>query len=329
MSRPDRPLAGRTALVTGASRGIGRGIAIGFGELGATVIATGSRPSPALDETALLVERAGGTCEARAVDAGDDDAVTALFAELQTRLRDSNQKLDFVVNSAYSAVDFIIQSRRLPTWRKSAKAPAEIVHDAPPGEVWDLVNRVGLRANFVSGSLAFRQFAKQGSGVLVNVSSYGGLMSLFDGAYGVGKAAVDRMSAEFAREAPEGVKCFTLYPGAVSTEKMTPVLENPRSKLAKWNAESPLFVGRVLARSLADDKLQAEMHGCIVIAAEMARRVGAKDEDGKQPLSARSLRFTVLNSFPSLVESPLRFLIPDFYVPLWILQLYVGVIKLW
>lgn len=329
MATPARPLAGRTALVTGASRGIGRGIAVGLGELGATVLATGSKPSSALDETARLVKEAGGICEPLAVDAGDDAAVSALFARLRTRQRDSGQKLDFVVNSAYAAVDFVFRSNGVPTWRKSVAKPEEADDDAPAGEVWDIVNRVGLRGNFVAGSLAFRQFAEQGSGVLVNVSSWGGVFSLFDGAYGVGKAGVDRMSAEFAREAPEGVSCFTLYPGAVATETLGPVLEKRRSELAGWNAETPLFVGRALAGALAKEKLHKEMDGRIVVAAEMAKRIGVKDEKGNRPLTMRSLRFLMMKSFESLIESPLRFLIPDVWLPFWILQLGSGVIRLW
>lgn len=329
MSRPPRPLSGRTALVTGASRGIERGIAVALGELGASVIATAHKPSVALDETAHLVAAVGGRCEVRAVDHGDDAALAALFAEVRARHTASGVRLDFVVNAAYSAVDFIVQSRRVPTWRKSASAPGAPDDAAPPGDVWDLVNRVGLRGNFVAGTLALRQFAVQDGGVLVNVSSFGGLLSIFDGAYGVGKAALDRLTAEFAREAPPGVVCATLYPGIVATEKMKPLIDNPRSKLAGWNTESPLFVGRVLAAALADAKLQDEMHGRIVIAAEMAKRVGARDEEGNLPLSLRSLCFAALNGFPRLVYSPLRFLIPDVYIPLPVLQWYSGVIKLW
>ncbi len=71
------------------------------------------------------------------------------------------------------------------------------------------------------------------------------------------------------------------------------------------------------------------MNGRIVIAAELAAKVGAKDENGKRPLLMRSVRFFFLKAMPFLVKSPLRFLIPNLYFPLPVLQNRSGVLKLW
>jgi len=127
----------------------------------------------------------------------------------------------------------------------------------------------------------------------VNISSFGGIFSIFDAAYCVGKCGVDRLSAEMAKEAPEGVTCFTYYPGIVATTRLKGILEDPKNNLRMWNSESPLFVGRSLAGGFAhkDGKLIPSMHGRIVIAAELGRIVGAKDENGNCPMSMRSLRY--------------------------------------
>ncbi len=335
MRSSQQPLRGRTSLVTGASRGIGRGLAVGLGELGATVYVTGRKRDGAqrsLEETARLVRAAGGTCETFAMDHSCDDAVEELFTELNTRYERDGIKLDFLVNNAYSAVDFLIQSNGINVWRKSIATPDKPDDESKPGEVWDIINRVGLRGNFVCASYAMRQFSRQNSGVMVNISSFGGLLSLFDGAYCVGKSGVDRLSAEFARESPPGITCFTFYPGIVATETMGPALlsiERQDKRISTWNTESPLFLGRALGRALADESLRKGMHGRIVVAAEIAKIVGAKDEEGKVPLSLRSWRFVGLSAVPSLIKSPLRFLIPDVYFPLSLVTRFAGVIKMW
>eukprot|EP00171_Calliarthron_tuberculosum_P008892 IDg8892t1 len=290
-------LQGKRVLVTGASRGIGRGIAIGLGEHAATVYITGRRKrgsDDALEETAVLVRAAGGTCETFAVDHSDDISVETLFTTIRQRLDSDGVKLDVLVNNAYAAVDFLMKSGRHPTWRKNASDPATVDDKARPGEAWDIINRVGLRNNFICSAYAMRQFAVQKSGIVVNVSSYGGIFSIFDGVYGTGKAAIDRLSAELAKEAPPGVTCLT-----------------------------------VLAGTLARPQLVQSMHGKIVIAAEVAPKIGAKDENGNVPISMRSVRFAVANAMPALKNSVLLRLVPNFYIPLFVLQLSFGLIKFW
>ncbi len=321
---PRDTLRGKRALVTGASRGLGRGIAIGLGELGATVIVT-SRKESNLEETAALVRAAGGECIPLEVDHSDDDAVESLFKRFN-----NDEPLDILVNNAYAAVPFISKSMKIKSWQKSAEEPEKPSNTSRPGDVWDVVNNVGLRNNYVCSVFALRHFAERGSGVLVNVSSWGGTFPIFDVAYGVGKCAVDRLSADLAREAPKGVTCFTYYPGLVATEAFEPILkkDGAHGSLNGWNAETPLFVGRALAGGLAKPKLVESMHGRIVIAAEVGKYVGAKDENGYLPVTFRGLRFAVGRAMPWIVNSPLFHLVPDIYFPFSLVRSF-GSIKVW
>lgn len=324
-----KPLDGKHVLVTGAGTGIGRGIAVGFAELGAQIYATG-RTEKSLIETTSLVKAVGGECVPLICDHSDDSAVQQLWHDLD--------HVDIVVNNAYSAVQFIFSTQStssgesIPSYKRNIENPKELAAEGcHPGPVWDLVNNVGLRNNYICSTYALRKFEAQGGGgVLINVSSLGGIFSVFDAAYCVGKSGVDRLSSEFAREAPEGVTCFTYYPGLVATDRLKAVIDNPDNVLHSWNSESPLFVGRSLARGLAykDGKLIPSMHGRIVIAAELGRIVGATDENGYCPLSARSLRCLFGRIIPS-GSVPLLNLIPNIYVPFPLLQILSGVIKVW
>lgn len=325
-------LQGKKALVTGASRGIGRGIAIALGERGAKVYAA-ARGKDGLAETAARVRAVGGECVPLALDLSDDEAVEALWRDM-----DVEGPLDLVVNCAYSAVNTLMTNARQASWRKSVDGTDETER---PGSFWDVVNGVGLRGVYVGSVYALRHFASASSAgavaesrappprTLVNVSSWGGAASIFDAAYCTGKSGVDRLTSELAREAPPGVTVLTYYPGVVATEKFEPVIKDERSKLPIWNAESPLFVGRALAAALPDMKLMRSTHGKIVVTAELAKKVGAVDEKGYRPLSMRSLRFFVLSASPKSANSAWVRLIPDVCVPYWLVHLFAGPIKFW
>lgn len=180
-----------------------------------------------------------------------------------------------------------------------------------------------------------------GGGVIVNLTSWAGLTSLFDVCYSVGKDAGDRLSAEIAKAAPPGIQCFSLCPGFVSTESLmqaaTDEIERSHAEgkeqqsFPMFNVESPLFVGRVLAEILSKPpKERKSMNGKIVIAAEAAQKYGVRDENGFRPLSARSLRCIAQMAIPFLVDSPLRFVIPNILVPFWLVFAVSGVSpKLW
>ncbi|KAI0558943.1 short chain dehydrogenase [Gracilaria domingensis] len=337
----------RTVVITGATRGIGRGLAIGVGEAGGHVIITGRTKSGplSLEATAQCVREAGGTCDFHVVDHGDDGAVSSFFATLKQSLHEQNRTLDVFVNNAYSGVGFLTQSIDIPYWLKSASRPNVEDRESAPGEIWDLINGVGLRTIYVCAIYAARIMANQPKGgLIVNISSWGGLVSIFDPVYGIGKSGVDRLSAELAQGAPPDVQCFTLYPGTVATEAMREAVKtfeaagnNEKAKsttqpdVSMWNAETPLFVGRVLAAIVASDKKMFDsMNGRIVIAAEAAQSLKISDEYGFRPLSLRSFRFALLKALPGLRKSSVRHLIPaSLCVPWWLVQMLAGAVRVW
>lgn len=318
-------LKNRNIVITGGTRGIGRGLALAMAQQSANLHITGRKATGAdsLQHVSSLITAAGGTCHYYVVDHNDDTAVADFFANLSQKLEASGSTLDVFVNNAYAAVDFLTASDQIAFWKKSVDEPGVPDPNADPGQVWDLVNGVGLRNNYVCAVHAMRIMERQRSGVLVNISSWGGMMSLFDVAYCVGKSAVDRMSAEMAKHAPPGVVCLTLWPGLVATERMVDEHTRQQQKDRQeagdvsetsimWNAETPIFVGRVLAAMLAEPQraMLKSMHGKIVLTAEVADKLHVVDENGFRPLSLRSLRFFLMHAFPFLRESPLRKLFP-------------------
>ncbi|VDP90247.1 unnamed protein product [Echinostoma caproni] len=170
-------------LVTGASRGIGRGIAIGLGERGATVYITGrtlksaevGEAARSLEATAAEINSRGGKAIPVLVDHSDEGQVAALFQRIQ---REQRGRLDVLVNNVYSAVPFLF---------KSLKKPFYECEDLSPGEAWDLVNNVGLRNHYVCATLATKMMLNYQAGLIVNVSSIGGKIYAFSTLYGVGE----------------------------------------------------------------------------------------------------------------------------------------------
>jgi NAD(P)-dependent dehydrogenase (short-subunit alcohol dehydrogenase family) len=175
------------AVVTGASRGAGKGIAIALGETGATVYVTGRSTADGdspyggtVSETADLITRAGGKGVAIALDHADDEAVAALFA----RVKAEHGRLDILVNNAANAVE----STTMPGgfWEK-------------PLEAVDLIT-VGLRSHFVSAYYAVPLLIANGRGLIVHTGHYGAVAYYHGPAYGAQKAGADKMAADFAKE---------------------------------------------------------------------------------------------------------------------------------
>lgn len=320
-------LKGRNVVITGATRGIGRGLAIGFGAQGANVYITGRTKGPgpgSLEEVAKLVREAGGNCDYFVIDHNDDKQIEYLFDQLASRFAADGSKLDFFVNNAYSAVAFLMDSIDVPFWKKNVGSPSVPDPTSNPGECWDFINGVGLRNNYVCATRAVRMMEPHASGLIVNITSWAGMVTLFDPVYSIGKEAVDRMAAEIALAAPEGVKCIAFCPGFVSTEELLAAAtkaeelaieegRDPRGEtLPKWNAESPLFIGRVLAALVSDkgEHLLPRMNGKVVIAAEVADILDINDENGFRALSFRSIRFNLMTMMPFLIESPLHRIVP-------------------
>lgn len=175
------------ALVTGATRGLGKGIAIGLGEAGAIVYITGRRldnnstsgndVSGSLNETKIAVEEAGGICIPVQVDHSNDEQVRLLFERIQN---EQNGQLDLLVNNAYAGVQALTNAQGKPFWENEPS-------------LWDACNNVGLRSHYIASVYAAQMMSKRQQGLICTISSWGGMAYLFGAAYGAGKAGCDRL----------------------------------------------------------------------------------------------------------------------------------------
>ncbi|MFN6539968.1 MAG: SDR family NAD(P)-dependent oxidoreductase [Nostoc sp. EkiNYC01] len=314
-------LEGKVTLVTGATRGIGRGIAIGLGEAGATVYITGRSLnnsyanddiSGTLTETQLAVEQAGGVCIPVQVDHSDDEQVRLLFERIQD---EQNGRLDLLVNNVYSGVRAIREAYGQPFW------------DGEPS-VWDACNNVGLRSHYVASIFAARMMTQRKSGLICTISSWGSMSYLFNTAYGVGKTACDRLAADMAVELkPYNVASVSIWPGIVGTEHISQMATevsqtnttDQRNSFfsSRYNWETPLFTGRAIAKLAGDPNIMRRT-GRLQIVAELANQYGIVDENGDRPASLRSLRFVLPAALPVLINYSR--LIPDIKMP-WSLLL--------
>jgi dehydrogenase/reductase SDR family protein 1 len=248
-----------TALVTGASRGVGRGVAISLAEAGYKVFATG-RTIDAADLPDVVVRI---PC-----DHLHDDQTAAVFA----RIAAEGRSIDVLVNSAWGGYEQMVENDKftwmLPFWEQ-------------PAHRWTSMMDAGVRAAFVVASHAARSMLRQGRGLIVNISFWAAQKYIGNAIYGVAKAAIDKMTADMAHELqPHGVTAVSLYPGLVRTESV--MLAAKAGWLNLSNSESPEFAGRVVAALAADPQLN-ERNGQVLVAAALAIELGVTDVDGAQP----------------------------------------------
>jgi NAD(P)-dependent dehydrogenase (short-subunit alcohol dehydrogenase family) len=148
-----------------------------------------------------------------------------------------------------------------------------------PLQRWDTMFQAGVRAHYVTSALAAPIMIAQGSGLIVNISFFAAQRVDKGVAYGVAKAADDRMAQTMAHELrPHNIAVFSLYPGLVRTEGVM----KAASFFDLSNSESPQFLGRVVA-ALAADPNVLEKSGSILVAAQVALDYGFTDIDGSQP----------------------------------------------
>jgi NAD(P)-dependent dehydrogenase (short-subunit alcohol dehydrogenase family) len=279
------PLAGKVALVTGASRGIGKGIALVLAEQGATVYVTGRTVR---EGDYYLPGTVGGTaaeCDARgaasggrgvavACDHGDDAAVAALFA----RIAAESGRLDILVNNAFTLSDDLLEPKGF--WEKPL---ANL-------EMWD----VGVKSNYVAAWHAARIMAPQGSGLIVAISGFAAVTYTYGVIFGTSKSAVDRMARDMAIELePHGVASLSLWQGLTLTEKARDNLarmgDRMTTSITSMQGSSVEHPGRVIAALAADPEVMKRSGGEFVTA-ELAQEYGLTDVDGAVIASARARR---------------------------------------
>ncbi len=258
-------LQGKIAVVTGSSRGIGRGAAIALGEQGATVYVTGRTTGDGeltIDTTVKMVEDAGGKGIAVKVDHGVDAEIGALFEQV----RAEQGKLDILVNNVYKIPD-------PPAWGGG-------FWDHPIS-VWDDQVGIGLRAHYVASWFAAPLLFEAGAGGFIcNVSSPGGQSYHFSSSYGAGKAGLDRLSADMAVElAPKGIACVSLYPGSVATEFIKEWSAKRGTDLS--TSQTTLLVGRTIATLATAPDLMARS-GSIQWVEDVSEEFDVRDEFGNR-----------------------------------------------
>jgi NAD(P)-dependent dehydrogenase (short-subunit alcohol dehydrogenase family) len=263
------------ALVTGATRGAGKGIALALAETGATVYVTGrtehdgdSALPGSLDATVADIGARGGVGIGLACDHADDAQVEAAFAQVARE----QGRLDVLVNNAF-AIPAHITSRR-PFWEKGLEQQT--------------VLEVGLRSTYVSSYFA-APLLVEGGRLVVNTSSFGGTCYMHGPAYGAVKAGVDKMAHDMAEDfRPFGVAAVSLWMGFLRTERTEALFTSNDHRYAALtqHAESAQFPGRVIA-ALAAHPNRMSYSGRVHIAAELAAELGVVDVDGRQPPSHR------------------------------------------
>ncbi|KAM9202359.1 dehydrogenase/reductase SDR family member 1 [Dugong dugon] len=212
------PMKGQVCVVTGASRDIARGIALQLSQAGATVYITG-RHLDTLQAAAQEVQSRGGGCVPVVCDSSQESEVQSLFEQVD---REQHGRLDMLVNNAYAGVQAILNNKKNAFWESPAFP--------------DDINNVGLRGHYLCSVYGARLMVPSGQGLIVVISSFGGLQYAFSVPYGVGKAACDRLAADCARELRRhGVSYVSLWPGLVQTELL-------KEHMAKENtSENPLL----------------------------------------------------------------------------------------
>jgi len=265
-------LTGKICLVTGASRGIGRGIALQLAASGATVYITGRKMEDLQKCAEEMKARGAREVIPKQVDHSKEEEIKKLFDEIKSEQKGN---LDILVNNAYAAVNFISENRGKSFW------------ESEPAYGWDIVNNVGLRNHYICSSYAARIMVDQKSGLIVNISSGGGLRYLFNVAYGVGKAALDRMTQDTAVELKKhNVAVVGIWPGAVKTEKVAENhdLSNPTTDADRMFAqgESTEFSGKGVAY-LGQDPNVIKRTGRILLTIDLAQEFNFTEDDGTLP----------------------------------------------
>jgi dehydrogenase/reductase SDR family protein 1 len=249
----------KTVLVTGASRGVGRGVALSLAESGFQVFATGRSIAAAnLPDSVIRIP-----CNHLR-----DDETAAVFARIAADVG----TLDLLVNNAWGGYERMVENGAFtwaaPFWEQ-------------PLHRWTSMMDAGVRSAFVVSSHAARMMVPQRRGLIVNISFWAAQKHLGNVVYGVAKAATDKMTADMAHELqPHGIAVVSLYPGLVRTEAVLEAAAGGWLDLS--NSESPEFTGKVIA-ALAGDPGLMSRSGQVLVGAAVAEEFGLLDVEGRQP----------------------------------------------
>ena len=272
-------LRDKIALVTGASRGIGKGVALGLAEAGATIYITGRTIDErggvgglpgTIHQTVEEVDQRGGHGIAVRCDHRKDEEVRALFA----RITADHGGLDILVNNVWGGYEHFWDGTTFWTEKGFWTMPLSR---------WEAMFQAGVRAHYLCSALAAPLMIPGRSGLIVNISFFAAQKDDSGVIYGVAKAADDRMAACMAHDLREhNVAAVSLYPGLVRTESVLRAAEH----FDLSNSESPQFIGRAVAALAADPDIMRKS-GQVLVAAELAVEYGFVDIDGRQPTSLR------------------------------------------
>jgi NAD(P)-dependent dehydrogenase (short-subunit alcohol dehydrogenase family) len=266
-------LKGRVAVVTGASRGAGRGIALALGECGATVYVTGrsvrgqlttDNMPGTIDETAEAVTARGGVGVAARCDHTIDADVEALFE----RVKVDQGRLDLLVNCAWGGYEVEGRVSQAPFWEQ-------------PLHYWDRMFVSGVRATLISSHFAAPLMLRQNQGLIVNITAWVDDVYLANIFYDTAKNAINRMAFGMAQELKKHkIAALSLAPGFIRTERVVAAFDAAGMKGYESFTESPEYVGRAVA-ALAADSNVIEKSGRILTAGDLAREYGFTDVDGR------------------------------------------------
>lgn len=287
---PEAPLNGTIALVTGASRGAGRGIAIELGAAGATVYVTArsTRAAPAdaygrilalsdlatppgtIEDTAEAVTAAGGRGIALACDHADPDAVSTLVRRIEVQAG----RIDLLVNNAWGGHESFDGRFDAPFWEH-------------PLSHWNTMMDRGVRLHLLAARAVGPGMVARGSGLVIGTTFWDQNRFLRGNLYyDLAKAAISRLAFGMAEELrPHGVASLALSPGWMRTEW---VLAGHKTDEAHWQdapalarTESPRYLGRAVA-ALAGDAGVMRHSGKVLRVADLAEEYGFTDVDGRR-----------------------------------------------
>jgi NAD(P)-dependent dehydrogenase (short-subunit alcohol dehydrogenase family) len=279
------------AVVTGASRGAGRGIAIALGRRGAIVYVTGRTLQPGaaplpgtILETAQAVDAAGGKGIAVQVDHANDADVVKLFEQV----RREQGRLDILVNNVAHIDDALIAPG--PFWSKSLS-------------LVDILD-VGLRSQYVATYYAAPLMLPQKRGLVAFTSSAGANCYMHGPAYGAQKAGVDKLAADMAVDFRDtGIATVSIWMGLLATERTRAAAKARPDQYAEALsiAETPEFTGHLIS-AVYDDPEYLSLSGQTFIGAELADRYGLTDEGGRRPISHRASFGGPRTQHPAVVQ---------------------------